>query len=1413
FIGETGKLERVRWEIQENLLVAYRSYPLVRGSEAPSTDVAFDGKENPLAAWPIEAHVDILREYNSATGEQGNVIVEDTSDRLWHERDYIRVDWSQNQIVNFDFIAPMAQVTQAAYFVQEEQGKDPAYAADAFYREETDGHLNYFDVLGKLFVEPDIDGCIYTWWGFAAEDCASAEIEVRTSFSKLPARSTYEPFHYSDQLMSRFGYFRSEYFTYDEQRGITDAGRRYLINRHDIFERSVDDDGNPIPLPERTVRSVPYYLSAAFPDDPLLQDAAVATMAQWNTALKDGLAAAGVTVGADPFVLCHTPVVEGDPDACGKAGFAPRMGDLRYSALHWVAPDTLEGLLGYGPSAADPITGEIISGKAYIYGAAVSTWATYAVDVLRYFNEKLKLGQLVRGEQFQEEVAARLTGRDHIARPSSRLDRVPIDRPMHRERRPTRPQVDRDALRPFDADAVQRRLDTARANGASGMLLGEEVRRGLAGASGKRWEALSDDERDRLDPTRVLNPIAIKKHMARRATARARTADMPDMIAPDIAGLAQKYLEREDYENVWRELRAEIFAATAEHEVGHTLGLRHNFQGSYDSLNYFDQYWNLREETLIDAQTVGDIYRLTDLTPTQDAGLMRQKQYSSIMDYGYSWHNDNNGLGKYDAAAIVFGYTSGSYVANPDRCATYPHEIVGSRCLANQPGLVPVFKKHSADLGRAGQILTQTEDGFSYDDSGLPSITALERYHYTTIARAFPSLDDLSDAGREYMPYPEYLEEKEANPTDRPVRVPFLFCSDEWEGGLVSCHVFDQGADPFEIARSHIDDYRAYYPFVNYRRDRPFFDIWYPLIDYYYYDFLPLSDIFQSWYVAPYGFDPLFDRVYDLAINSGFNLLAEVMATPPYGRWCQGTNGSLIHLSEEPELQGNERPDPECETGETLYMEPGVGRRRFSIYDDQAGYNFPFKPLEAGHYWATLAAVWAITDPDAYILGVDGDAGTYAISFYDWFPEEFEGLMDDLLAKNYPTFAPVAVPTGETSPQGFPTLSLRYNPPAPLYDVASGGYFDPETGASSGPFRGGPVGLCEPCEANADCAGFTGFLGGSYCQPLGDDQVCLRDCTNGGDTCPDGTVCQAGNCVPSDGDCAPFIGACDGEHPFGACDVGTCVDNECLDPAARPLVETDPTFAMATDILWYGFIFTTASYSTRFNDQLNVFRPGSDAEVQLEDPQAAERYVFTDPLSGVAYAAIQPRCEAVAGGSAGLCSPCTEDADCVGHTGFLGGTYCQPIVEDGDTFCLQDCTDDPSLCGAGEECDDIGNCVPTNGACGLPKLCSQSFPLGSCPDGFTCYQGECREPFTPTAHCQYQVDRDTGGVQLIKKAQELADNYDRAMRAWYEFDADADPEEDDRLASLYFRARYRLTNHVDLIETLIASYAIFGRVY
>ena len=552
------------------------------------------------------------------------------------------------------------------------------------------------------------------------------------------------------------------------------------------------------------------------------------------------------------------------------------------------------------------------------------------------------------------------------------------------------------------------------------------------------------------------------------------------------------------------------------------------------------------------------------------------------------------------------------------------------------------------------------------------------------------------DEGREWMNYAQYHQGKDDE--NRAVRVPYLFCSDEWESSLVSCHAFDQGADPFEIARTKVQQYRAYYPFVNFRMDRPFFQIWEPLDTYFWGVFLPLSDIFQSWYVAPYGFDDLFDRTYELAINTGFNLLAEVMTTPAYGTWCENSDGRLVHLSDEPSLQGEQLPEYACNgNGPTVYIPPGEGRRRFSLYDPQVGYYLPDKPQEAGHYWATLAALWALTDPEAFVLGVDGDAGTYAISFYDWFTDDFTQLMNDLVVEDYAGFAPTAVLSDNTNDAGA-RIVVKYDPVVPIFNPDNGALYDPETGQRSEASPGGRASMCEPCDSSAECLGHTGRYGGVFCTALVEDGpgYCLKDCSNSPDSCPAGTECDGADCVPENGQCESVVSDCSPDWPYGRCAQGRCIDGLCEAIQPQALLEARPTFSLATDIFYYGFLFTTASYSTRFNDQLNVFRPGNSSQVGVVDENTASQVSFTNPVTGIAYAAVQTNCpsidEFVPAGPIGLCGACEDNRDCAGYTGYIDDVFCQPITDGDDTFfCVVDCSETPENCPTGYTCNDAGN--------------------------------------------------------------------------------------------------------------------------
>ena len=86
---------RIKWDIQENLLIGRTSYERIVGTDGKGNGPA--SKDGQIAyVFRIMSQFDIRRAYNPATGEELNVVEENSSDRPWAQRNYVRVDFSKN---------------------------------------------------------------------------------------------------------------------------------------------------------------------------------------------------------------------------------------------------------------------------------------------------------------------------------------------------------------------------------------------------------------------------------------------------------------------------------------------------------------------------------------------------------------------------------------------------------------------------------------------------------------------------------------------------------------------------------------------------------------------------------------------------------------------------------------------------------------------------------------------------------------------------------------------------------------------------------------------------------------------------------------------------------------------------------------------------------------------------------------------------------------------------------------------------------------------------------------------------------------------------------------------------------------------------------------------------------------------
>ena len=242
----------IKWEITEDLLIGRIIYNRIENADGhgdgPSS---IDGQV--AYAFPILSHFDIRRDYNPTTGEESNVIVENTSDRAWDEREYMRVDWSRNLNVDaydFDTLSLMGVYGGVTYEPLSYYVNDPNHP-DAPHFAVNEG---YFDVTTKAFATPGLIDLSHLGWGidsfpacylpndllggsYPYGNCNPTELTLRLSFSRVEA-SDYEPVDWTGRKFEQFGIFYGERFGYARNYGVVDDQWHRFAARYNIWERS-----------------------------------------------------------------------------------------------------------------------------------------------------------------------------------------------------------------------------------------------------------------------------------------------------------------------------------------------------------------------------------------------------------------------------------------------------------------------------------------------------------------------------------------------------------------------------------------------------------------------------------------------------------------------------------------------------------------------------------------------------------------------------------------------------------------------------------------------------------------------------------------------------------------------------------------------------------------------------------------------------------------------------------------------------------------------------------------------------------------------------------------------------------------------------------------------------------------------
>jgi hypothetical protein len=434
-------------------------------------------------------------------------------------------------------------------------------------------------------------------------------VQYHYSFVPLSKISSpdYQPVAYTDFDEDKFGFFKTETSKLSVDNHDQHQSHEFYMNRW-----------NP------KKKEIVYYLNDAF----------------YKPELKHMLHATKVAINNINQTLKNSKV---NLRVKIKDGRGKDTGDIRNNFIIMVDDPQSSGILGYAPTAKNPNTGEIIHGRAMMYYGTIAKYVSSAyIELYNELKDQARLDAIVAAGQsgnntpeakkvkqaakkknnISNALASLVdkmrlkSGKSNgltLAQAAGSIKAPSLTNPLNQTSLSV-DTLDLESINNFNPEKMLGlRSDMSFENG----ILKFDQEKGL-----RVYDFYSTNNAYHGD---LFNFAGVMSGALNSAELNA--FKKPDGTLRDWFKLSQT--QRKEIIDI---VMPFVWVPTLVHELGHTLGLRHNFYGSVDTDNWYSK---------------DELSRIN---------VKQEVPFSSVMDYPGTQVNELPVMGKYDIAALRFAY-------------------------------------------------------------------------------------------------------------------------------------------------------------------------------------------------------------------------------------------------------------------------------------------------------------------------------------------------------------------------------------------------------------------------------------------------------------------------------------------------------------------------------------------------------------------------------------------------------------------------------------------------------------------------------------------------------------------------------------------------------------------------------------